>query len=393
LKIAINLLFLDKNYVGGISQFTRGLMKGLSRTIPPDATLTFFCNHETIFALEDISDSNKLNIVLIENTNATKSVVKPSRIPYWLKYRLPLQLISSLKFRDLNKRFEAFDVVYVPHGPTAIFPFPRIPTIYSIHDIQHEYYPEFFSKQQLLGRKKTFSMCVKHAGSLQASSKFMKSNFLETYTQLDPEDIFLAPEGVDGEFWKIRDERETIDSFPLAQGESYIFLPAQLWMHKNHITVFRALRKLRDEGLDIHIILTGARFESSQPIFDMINKLEIEDLVHYLGIVSRADLRWLYQHSNAVISAALYESSSLPILEAAANCVPIIAGDTAPNLEMSEKIEMSIAANLDLNSWADAIKRSQLKPSSSHDSNESLKEYDWCEIAELYWIEFNRLSN
>jgi glycosyltransferase involved in cell wall biosynthesis len=368
-------------------------MKGLSNTIPPEATLTFFCSRDTGFAVEDISVSNKLNVVFLEGAAIGESLVMPSRVPYWLKYRLPLRIISSIKYRELNKHLESFDLLYVPHGPTTIFPFPRIPTIYSIHDIQHEYYPEFFSKQQLLGRKKTFAMCIRHAKALQASSNFMKSNFLETYAQLNPEDIFLAPEGVDREFWQTKDSRLTIDSFPLPRGMPYIFLPAQLWMHKNHITVFQALRKLRDEGLDIHIILTGARFESSQPIFDMMRELAIEDLVHYLGIVSREDLRWLYQHADAVVSAALYESSSLPILEAAANNVPIIAGDTAPNLEMSEKIRISIATNLDLNSWAEAIRRNHLESSHPSNSNESLKDYDWFEIAKLYWIEFKRLAN
>jgi glycosyltransferase involved in cell wall biosynthesis len=393
LKVAINLLFLDKNYVGGISQFTRGLVKGLAHSIPPEATLTFFCSRKTGFAVESILSSNQVSFVFLEDSLASEVPTKPSRIPYWLKYRLPLRFISAIKYRELNKTFQSFDLVYVPHGPTAIFPFPRVPTVYSIHDIQHEYYPQFFSKQQLLGRKKTFAMCVRHAAALQASSNFMKTNFLETYAHLKSNDIFLAPEGVDREFWQIRDTRSTIASFPLSQDHHYIFLPAQLWMHKNHITVFQALRILRDQGLDVHLIMTGARFDSSQPIFDMITELAIEDLVHYLGIVSREDLRWLFQHADCVISAALYESSSLPILEAAACLVPVIAGDAAPNLEMSEKIQISIVANLDPNSWADAIRQNRLESDKRTNSIEYLQDYDWSEIAKLYWNEFKRLTN
>ena len=393
MKIAVNLLFLDKNYVGGISQFTRGLAKGLSRSIPEDATLTFFCSSETKFAIDDVLLNDQVEFVFFETSSSIDAQIKPSRIPYWIKYRLPLRLVSSIMYAELNKLLESFDLVYVPHGPTAVFPFPKVPTVYSIHDIQHEYFPKFFSKKQLLGRKKTFAMCVRHASALQASSNFMKENFLETYSRLKPENVFLAPEGVDREYWNVQDPRFTIDSFPLVQGQPYIFLPAQLWKHKNHTTIFQAIKKLRDEGLDVHLILTGAKFDTSQTIFDKIVELSISDLVHYLGVVPREDLRWLYQHASGVISAALYESSSLPILEAAVCNVPVIAGDTPPNLEMSETIRMSVAANLDFDSWAEAIKENILGTTPQVNSLKELQNYDWDEIAKIYWSEFKRLTN
>lgn len=392
MNIAVNLLFLDKNYVGGISQFTRGLVKGLSTSIPQGATMTIFCTQSSSFAVEDIITSDKIKIITVRNSTTEAENHKSSRIPYQIKYRLPLKMISSVKYRDLNRTLNEFDLVYVPHGPTAIFPFPNVPTVYSIHDIQHEYYPHFFTKEQLLGRKKTFKMCADHAASLQASSTLMKLNFLETFPNLTPDKVFLAFEGVNTEFWKVRESRKSIQGFPLEQGTRYIFLPAQLWMHKNHVTILRALKKLRTEGLDIHLIMTGARFDSSQPIFDLVEELQIQDLVHYLGIVPREDLRWLYQHADAVISAALYESSSLPILEAAANNVAIIAGDTAPNIEMAQSVSMELVPNLDSNSWALAIRQNYLDSMNSMDHSQSLKNYDWDEISKIYWQAFSRLA-
>lgn len=392
MNIAVNLLFLDKNYVGGISQFTRGLVKGLSASTPPGATLTIFCTKSSSFAIEDAITGNHIKIIVVEDSFTRSEIRTSSRIPYQIKYRLPLKLISAVKYRELNRRLNEFDLVYVPHGPTAIFPFPKVPTVYSIHDIQHEYYPQFFTKEQLLGRKKTFRMCAKHAAALQASSTFMKMNFLETFTNLTPDKVFLAFEGVNTEFWKVRDDRKSIPDFPLEPGDRYIFLPAQLWMHKNHLTILRALKQLRTEGLDINLIMTGARFESSQPIFDLVEELEIQDLVHYLGIVSREDLRWLYQHADAVISAALYESSSLPILEAAANDVAIIAGDTAPNIEMAQTVNMALVSNLDSNSWATAMRRNYLDSSKFMNHSQSLKIYDWDEISKIYWEAFTQLA-
>lgn len=392
MNIAVNLLFLDKNYVGGISQFARGLMKGLSLSIPENSTITIFCKKNTAFAVEDISSNEQIKIVYVEESNSGADNYSPSRIPYQIKYRLPLRLISFIKFRDFNRILNGFDLVYVPHGPTAIFPFPRVPTVYSIHDIQHEYFPHFFTKEQLLGRKTTFRLCARHAASLQASSTFMKDNFLETFTNFDERDIFLAFEGVDREFWAIRDYRAHIQALPMAPETPYIFLPAQLWMHKNHITIFKALKQLRMEGQEVHLVLTGARFESSQPIFDKITELEIGDLVHYLGIVSREDLRWLYQNARAVLSAALYESSSLPILEAAANNVPIIAGDTFPNIEMGHNISIDIVSNLDPAAWASAIKRNCDFRSRNVSHDQSLEKYDWATISKIYWEEFSRLT-
>src|SRR4029077_18856027 len=41
------------------------------------------------------------------------------------------------------------------------------------------------------------------------------------------------------------------------QGD-FLFYPAQLWPHKNHVNLFAALKLLKDQGRMISLVLTGA---------------------------------------------------------------------------------------------------------------------------------------
>src|SRR4030095_6012975 len=97
---------------------------------------------------------------------------------------------------------------------------------------------------------------------------------------------------------------------------TYLFFPAQLWHHKNHLLVLRALLKLKQEGLTIPLVLVGAQFSAAAGIFQFIKEHKMQ-YVHYLGKVPFDDLVALYQGARFMITAVLYESSSLPILEAA----------------------------------------------------------------------------
>src|SRR5262249_27835395 len=129
--------------------------------------------------------------------------------------------------------------------------------------------------------------------------------------------------------------------------ENFLFYPAQLWPHKNHITVLRALNGLKaNHGLEIPLVLTGATFSAADQIFGYV-KANGMDYVHYLGKVPFTDLASLYRSARFVITSVLYESSSLCILEAAAAGTPVIASRTPPNVEMSRVLDLNLFEPLD----------------------------------------------
>jgi glycosyltransferase involved in cell wall biosynthesis len=295
-------------------------------------------------------------------------------------------------YSGLIKEIEAdADIVYTPYGPPPIFPYTRKAMVFSIHDIQHEYFPEFFTEEQLAERNYTFRTCTRNATLIQASSNQMKSNFLTTYTHLKDDQVFLAPEGVDLSFWSSPSD----DSLQIGEiyriPDRYIYLPAQLWKHKNHKTILFALFQLKKNGQAVHLVLSGARYSGADEIFRLIEDLDIKELVHYLGVIPIEHVRELMRKSVCVVTAALYESSSLPILETLAAGGRVLAGNTPPNIELSNKLNFDLFDNLSPESCADALLKI-INSSSDIVSEINLSDFEWKNISKIYFKNFRNFS-
>jgi glycosyltransferase involved in cell wall biosynthesis len=116
--------------------------------------------------------------------------------------------------------------------------------------------------------------------------------------------------------------------------------------------------------------------------------------VRYLGKVSWGELISLYKKAYLLITAVLYESSSLPILEAAASNLPIIASRTPPNVEMGQVLKLNL---FDPNDIDDLVINlvycwDRLDVMAQKDFNlKKIKLYSWDNIAAEYAKEFGLL--
>ena len=143
-------------------------------------------------------------------------------------------------------------------------------------------------------------------------------------------------------------------------------------------------------------MLTGARYEASQGIFDFIDRNSLGSQVFYLGLVPFEDLVSLYQASRFLIMASLHESSSLPILEAAAAGTGIIASRTPSIEEMAEQLEMRLFSPTDDGEladllaavwWDDALVRSQIEANRTN-----VLQFSWDNSARRYIDVFESLG-
>jgi alpha-1,3-rhamnosyl/mannosyltransferase len=121
------------------------------------------------------------------------------------------------------------------------------------------------------------------------------------------------------------------------------------------------------------------------------------DYVHYLGKVPFQDLVFLYQRAAFLITAVLYESNSLPVLEAAAAGTPIIASRTPPNEELAQVLRLNLFdpqdhnefAQLILSIWDDnEMTSAQVRHNTAHIGN-----YSWENAARMYVSLFEAIGN
>jgi len=392
MKIGINCTAIDPSYSGGVNSYTVGLLRGFASLDVSDRFQLYVLPKNRDF-FRDFENNDKIELIEIsDKNNFFKKVVRHS--------------IALCKQKDLYKNASNFfhgnipdtisrisDIVYTP--TTILFPYNySIPTILSMHDIQQYHYPEFFSKRELLMREVSFSLSAKYISFLQASSTFIKDDLLTHFKNLNQDQIEVIPEGVDTSiFQKVSTDDSVREKYGLPK--EFLFFPAQLWPHKNHITVLKALNRIVGKyGKSIPLVLSGASDGASKEIFRYI---KAEDLtqVYYLGKVPFKDLIQLYKLAKFMITGVLYESSSLCILEAAAAGTPVIASKTAPNVEMGKNLRLNLFDPLDevalsaliMELWDDeANVAEQVSYNLDH-----IHQYSWSEAASKYMNLFHRV--
>lgn len=395
MRVGINCLRIYPGYKGGVNSFTFGLLEGFRRVGTQHEFKLFVTpwNRE----LFDVYETAP-NFAIVEIDEAEHGLLRAihKRLPLRVRRHLPLKAPGVYSSRHANVMERSADVFYLPYvPPPRLFPFPDSPTVYSIHDIQHVHYPEFFTAEELVERQAAFERCVAHAAVIQASSRYMRQDFCNHFPELNESDVEVIPEGVDIELFSCESDVDVKAKYRLP--EAFAFTPAQLWPHKNHLTVLRALVRLKERGIVVPLVLTGAEYGAAQGIYDFIDRHALEEQVSYLGVVPWEDVVALHQHAHLLVTASLFESSSLPILEAAAAGAPIVASRIPAHEEMAEHLEMRLFKPTDDTELADVLGKAwtdeQTNETHVAANRAGVQRYSWENAALMYLRLFEGLQS
>ena len=160
------------------------------------------------------------------------------------------------------------------------------------------------------------------------------------WTARDLERIFAVPEsrievinhGV-GPAFKPLDSQVAAEYVANKYGVSkdYILTVGTLGPHKNLITLVEALRILRNRGaLGFELLVVGAQARKNSKVLEFIRSSGLTGQeIRFLGFVPDEDLPMLYSGSRLFALPSLYEGFGLPLVEAMACGVPVIASNTS----------------------------------------------------------------
>lgn len=111
--------------------------------------------------------------------------------------------------------------------------------------------------------------------------------------------------------------------------ENFICAVGTLEPRKNLVTLLGAVRRLRDRRSWQHqLLVAGARGWKESCIHQTIRRLGLfEHEVRFLGYVPEEDLPFLYSGAAVFVFPSIYEGFGLPLAEAMACGVPIVASD------------------------------------------------------------------
>ena len=307
---------------GGIEQAIVGLARAYSENHFENLIVSWLVYSENIeWLLLEIPDTHHIFTCSLP-VRSVKQKFRSLRRFMFMDY-----LISSIRSRGpLQYRLPnepeivkeiAPDVI---HFPTQFGFRTEIPNIYQPHDLQHLVFPENFSKEVLAIRKIGYESMMAQSSVIVVGNQWTLRDFSEKFPAQAQKlmNVPVYPRLLEG-----NKKPAVLLDLP----EKYVFYPASAWPHKNHCKLIQALALMRDDGLEIDLVLTGTKLSTSSNIVAEIRKYALQDSVHILGYLDDNALRECYQKATLVAIPTLFESESLPMWEAFSMGIPVASSN------------------------------------------------------------------
>lgn len=210
-----------------------------------------------------------------------------------------------------------------------------VPVVNTIPDLQHEHFPDFFPPQELALRAMGYRYSCMKAAATIGISEFVARDLTTRYRLERAVGIRLA---LDPSYVVEREvTKQLVDHVRVKYRleHPFIYYPANGWRHKDHETLVRAFRIIREKRRDLRLVLTGCEFDVMdrlRPIFESVDEARA---VRHLGYVDRRDIAGLYAAASAMVFPSRFEGFGLPLLEAMNFGTPIVCSPVGSTPEVA----------------------------------------------------------
>lgn len=240
------------------------------------------------------------------------------------------------------------DAALVHHGGGTLPIRRRQPTVLTIHDLQYQRFPEYFSRGRRAYLRSTMPRSARGATLVTVPTQYVKKTVVDSFG-IDPTRIVVVPHGVDDRLNRAcTPEDELRARFALGDGPIVVY-PAVTHPHKGH----RFLIDVADRHwshLGVRLVLTGGAGAADVAVKQQVSDPRVARSVTHVGRVSDADRNGLIRMAHALAFPSEYEGFGAPVIEAMQLGTPVVASDQACLPEVVGEAGLVLALQEDL--WA-----------------------------------------
>jgi len=347
---------------GGIGRYVREMLCALSNIDQSNQYSLFYAsNNKSNHAMLDLPDNFRVRHLPMND-------IWLARI--WQRIRLPLPVELITGFIDIY------------HSPDFTLPptLSGIPTLLTVHDLSFLRDPESAAPRLRGYLEVAVKRSVRLATHILADSQSTKDDLIELY--LTPEDkITVLYAGVSSAFRPILDSSQLMKvrkRYNLGD-QPFVLSVGTLQPRKNHIALIKAFElALRDS--DYNLVLAGGQGWSYEEVHDLVRLRGLQHRVLFAGFVADEDLSALYSSADVMAFPSLYEGFGLPVLEAMACGVPVLAS----NVSCLPEVAGAAALFVDPRD-VEAMSAAMLKLLSNVDLRETLRKKGFERVEQFSW--------
>lgn len=306
-------------------------------------------------ALGEVANGERL-FLFASSTNAHlfRDLAPKSRLikSGWSNERVLLRILSQQIVIPLLARRLKLDVLLCP-GNVISFA-AGVPKILILQNRLQYNLPRELGLIRSFYRKRIGKLSLRHAAKIVALSNELQQ-YLQENLRVPATRMVVVPGGVDhASFFPRQGEKRRRSG----ADEPYLLVVAALWPYKNHEILLRALAlNHRRHGFNVKLLIVGGDWEGRvQQLGHLAGELGISERVNFIGHIPHEEMPQLYAEATVLLYPSLAECFPLPIFEAMASGVPVIASNCCSLPEVVGDAGICLEPH-DEEAWADAIYR------------------------------------
>lgn len=240
---------------------------------------------------------------------------------------------------------------------TPAFEFVDVPFVYTVWDLQHRlqsFFPEVsVTAWKFDDREKRYAYAIPRAAYVVIGNQAGKEEVIKFYG-VPEQRIKTIPLPVPEFALRTSDDFVDLSIYDLP--DKFLFYPAQMWPHKNHIVILLALKILKEKfEIKMHAVFTGSDKGNLSFVQQKTKELGLTEQVYFLNVVPFNVLVELYKKAFALVFPSFFGPDNIPPLEAFGLGCPVIAarvsgsefqlGDAAMLFDPKDENELASAIN------------------------------------------------
>lgn len=298
-----NNIGIDMHTVDGTYQGIRThVLEIFSRVIPLCPNIHFYLFLENPTALSDFSNTFNL------------SNVTTIRIP------VSNPILRLLWFFPKIQRKYSLDYFHSQY----IFPLPLFAKgIVTIHDILFETHPQYFSTFFKIRSRILIKYAAKISEHIFSVSNYSKEAIIKNYN-INSEKITVTYNAASKIFSSINNNDNLVESFSL-KPKKYLLTVGRNDIRKNYHSLIEAYSSIQDKVPTLVIIDSSSKRFS---LIKTIRRYNLQDKIKVISNINNKTLSELYKNAKLFIYPSYAEGFGIPVIEAMASGLCVIASNT-----------------------------------------------------------------